>query len=88
MAKNKDGRTAHKVVPIKLVVCEDSEGRVEEGLPTSDPADQGHMAAAGQIKRLGLGGVRLQLSSQFRQLKSASSKLVTMPRGKKTRAFK
>lgn len=34
------------------------------------------MAAAAQIKRLRLGGVRLQLSSQFRQLKSASSKLV------------
>lgn len=41
------------------------------------------MAAAAQIKRLRLGGVRLQLSSQFRQLKSASSKLVLTNRGKK-----
>lgn len=39
--------------------------------------DRGHMAAAAQIKRLRLGGVRLQLSSQFRLLQSASSKLVT-----------
>lgn len=28
----------------------------EGGLPTSDPADGGHMAAASQIKRLRLGG--------------------------------
>lgn len=40
------------------------------------------MAAAAQIKRLRLGGVRLQLSSQFWQLKSASSKLV-LTNGKK-----
>lgn len=43
------------------------------------------MAAAAQIKRLRLGGVRLQLSSQFRQLKSASSKLVLTNREKKER---
>lgn len=45
------------------------------------------MAAAAQIKRLRLGGVRLQLSSQFRQLKSASSKLVTTNRKKDAQAL-
>lgn len=79
MAKNKDSRTTHKVAAIKLgSVRTERDG--EGGLQTSDPADCGHMAAAAQIKRLRLGGVRLQLSSQFRQLKSASSKLVTTNR--------
>lgn len=36
---------------------EGEAGTAEEGgLPTSDPADGGHMAAASQIKRLRLGG--------------------------------
>lgn len=36
---------------------EEEAGTVGEGgLPTSDPADGGHMAAASQIKRLRLGG--------------------------------
>lgn len=74
-AKNKDWRAAHKVAVIKLGGWEDREGRRRKliNIWSSWLWPYGSCCPDKEIKNR---GVRLQLSGQFRQLKSTSSKLV------------
>lgn len=74
-AKNKDWRAAHKVAVIKLGGWKDREGRRRKliNIWSSWLWPYGSCCPDKEIKNR---GVRLQLSGQFRQLKSTSSKLV------------
>lgn len=75
-AKNKDWRAAHKVAVIKLGGWEDREGRRRKliNIWSSWLWPYGSCCPDKEIKNRGL---PLQLSGQFRRLKSTSSKLVT-----------